>query len=116
MAFLVGVQLPHRPDLAQCILQRAVDLEDSSNKFWITVDKRLEEIAKGKRTSSVKLVPSGSPHPFFECHTTDLNNRALNEIYNQDLTTYPPEDDALLPETRPTTAHSEMNRHIRSRS
>ena len=91
-------------------------LEDSSNKFWIIVDKRLEEIKKEcaqpdriSFTEEVLLL-------FIEFRITDLNDRALNEIYKQDLTAYPPEDDALLSEAHPTTTQSEINRHIRSRS
>jgi len=40
----------------------------------------------------------------------------MNQIYNRDLAAFPPEDATLLSQAHPTTAQSEINQHVRSRS
>ena len=116
MAFLVSRYLlsiilsrPHTT-------QRAVYTEDPSSRFWTTVDEKLEEVRNKCAQRDAISFTEKVLLPSAENHATNSNNRALNQIYNQDLTTYPPEDESPHLQAHPTAAQSEINRHIHSRS
>ena len=92
-------------------------LEDHSSKFWITVDKKLEEVrTKCAQPNSIGFTKQVFHSMLAVMHRTDLNNRVLNQIYNKDLDAYLLENNTLLSQAHPTTAQSEINRRIHSRS
>ena len=90
--------------------------EDPGTGFWGSVDKKLKEIKKECAQPDAIGFTEYASLPHLERRPVLTHRRALNQIYNQDLVTYPPEDATLLSQARPTNAQSEINQHVRSRS
>ena len=97
------------------IKQWGVYLKDPGHKFWVTVDRELEEIRKECAQPDRISFTQYSLSLYTEHDATDLEYRALNKIYSRDLSTYPPENQALLSEAHPTAFQTDMNSRVHQR-